>query len=58
MLDTAGFPDAKSAVAHVRESADLHLGQFFVKLKSEEVFVCFKRCRISLVPREICATLT
>ena len=53
VLDTTGFTDAESAVAHALKSGDLHLGQLFVELKSEEVARFFRRCRISLVPREI-----
>jgi len=53
VLDTTGFTDAESAVAHALKSGDLHLGQFFVELKPEEVSRFFKRCRISLVPPEI-----
>src|SRR5471030_299293 len=52
LLDTTGFTDAESAVAHALKSGDLHLGQLFVELKSEEVSSLFRRCRISLVPRE------
>jgi hypothetical protein len=53
VLDTTGFADAGSAVAHALKSGDLHLGQLFVELKQEEVSRFFKRCRVSLVPREI-----
>jgi hypothetical protein len=53
VLDTTGFTDAESAVAHALKSGDLHLGQLFVELKPEEIARFFKRCRISLVPREI-----
>jgi hypothetical protein len=49
VLNTTGFTDAESAVAHALKSGDLHLGQLFVELKPEEVSWFFKRCRISLV---------